>query len=51
MERLLDRLDLDNRPPNKDQPDPQIRNPNFIRLPPPQIRKREKQNPMNVEDQ
>ena len=33
MERLIDRLALDNMPPNRDQPEPQIRNPNF-RIPP-----------------
>ena len=35
MERLMDRLALNNRPPNRDQPEPQIRNPNFRISPPP----------------
>ena len=47
----MDILALDSRPPNRDHPKPQIRNPNFRRPPPPQIREREKRNPRNVEDQ
>ena len=32
----MDRLDLNNRPPNREQPENQIKNPNFRRpLPPP----------------
>ena len=41
MEKLMDRLIVDNRPLNKEQNEPQIRNPNFRRPnppPPPQIR-------------
>ena len=52
MERLIDILALDNRPPNREQHDSQIKNPNFIRPPPPpQIRKKYQRNPINVEDQ
>ena len=41
MERLMDTLDLDIRPKNIDQQEPQIRNPNF-RIPvPPQINQRD----------
>ena len=52
MERLMDKLVLDNRPPNREKPEPQIRNPNFIRpLPPPQIMQRDQRNIGNMEDQ
>ena len=48
----MDRLELDNRPPNIEQTEPQIMNPNFRRpLPPPQIRQRDQRNPRNPEDQ
>ena len=36
MERLMDRMTLDNKPPNREQPKNQIRNPNFRRPPPSQ---------------
>ena len=41
----MDRLAQDNRPPNIDKPENQIRNPNFRRTPPPQ------RNQRNPEDQ
>ena len=49
----MDILALDNRPPNREHHEPQIRNPNFRRPPPPppQIRKRDQRNRRNVEDQ
>ena len=40
MERLMDRLALYNRPHNREQPENQIRNPNFRRPPPPQRNQR-----------
>jgi hypothetical protein len=41
MERMMERLDIiDRNPPRENQPGPQIRNPNFRRNPP-QIRQRE----------
>ena len=51
MKRLIDRSSLDNRPPNIDKIEPQIKNPNFRRPPPPHIRQRGKISPRNVEDQ
>ena len=53
MDRLMDRLELDNIPPNKEQPEPKIRNTNFRRTPPPapQIMQRNQRNPINPEDQ
>ena len=51
MERLMDKLALDNIPQNIDQHEPQIMNPNFRRPLPPHIRQREKIIPWNVEDQ
>ena len=54
IDRFMDRLALDNRPPNMDQHEPQIRNPNFRRPPPPpsfQIRERDQRNPRNTKDQ
>ena len=45
MDRLVDRLALDNRPPNREKPKNQVRNPNFRRPPPPQ------RNQRNPEDQ
>ena len=50
MERLMNILDLDNRPHNRDKSDPYIRNPNFRRPAPPQIRQRDQRNIRNVED-
>ena len=50
----MDRLTMDNRPLNKEQNEPQIRNPNFRRpnpSPPPQIRQRDTRNPRNPDDQ
>ena len=50
----MDGLDLDNKPPNREQPEPQVRNPNFRRPPPPpplQNRKRDPSNLVNPEDQ
>ena len=44
MERLMDMLDLDNRPPNREKPENQVRNQNFRRRPPPQ------RNQRNLED-
>ena len=44
MEKLMERLTVDNRPLNREQNEPQIRNPNFRRSnppPPPQIRQRD----------
>lgn len=38
MEKLVERLTLDNRPPPRERQDPQVRNPNFRRPPVPQIR-------------
>ena len=54
MEKLMDRLTVDNRPLNKEQNEPQIRNPNFRRPdppPPPQITQRDMRNPGNPDDQ
>ena len=46
MDILMDRLSLDNRPPNREHPENQIRNPNFRRppLPPRNQRNRDDQN-------
>ena len=52
MEKLMDRLTVDNRSFNREQADPQIRNPNFRRpnAPmPPQNRKRDMRNPRKQE--
>ena len=52
MEILMDMLDLYNIPPNREHPEPQVRNPNFRRPPPSQQnRKRDPRNPRNPEDQ
>ena len=54
MEKLMDRLTMDNRVFNKEQVDPQIRNPNFRRpnpLVPPPNRQRDMRNPRNQEEQ
>ena len=51
METLMDKLDLDNRTPKRDQTKPQIRNSDFKRPIHPQIRQIEQQNPRNIEDQ
>ena len=54
MEKLIDRLTVDNGPLNKEQNEPKIRNPNFRRPnppPPPQIRQRDMRNPRNPYDQ
>ena len=54
MEKMMDKLTVDNRPLNKEQNEPQIRNLNF-RIPnppqPPQIRQRDIRNPRNPNDQ
>ena len=52
MERLMDMLDLENTPINRDQSKNQVRNPNIRRPPPPppQIRKRDSRNPKNPKD-
>ena len=50
MEKLMDKLTLDTRPFNREQGEPQIRNPNFkIPNPPvlPQNRQRDQRNPRN----
>ena len=54
MEKLMDRLTMDNRAFNRKQVDPQIRNPNFRRPNPPvppQNRQRDQRNPRNQEEQ
>ena len=43
MERLMEMIDLYNRPPNREKPENQIRNPNFSRPPPPQRNQRNQQ--------
>ena len=40
MERLMNRLALDNRPPNREKLENQVRNPNFRRPPPPERNQR-----------
>jgi len=54
MEKLMDRLTMDNRSFNREQDDPQIRNPNFRRPNPPmppQNRQRDMRNPRNQEEE
>ena len=54
MEKLMDRLTVDARPFNREQGDPQIRNPNFRRPNPPvpqHNRQRDQRNPRNHEEQ
>ena len=54
MEKLMDRMTMDNIPLNREHNEPQIRNPNFRRFnppPPPQIRQRDMRNPRNPDDQ
>ena len=54
MEKLMDRMTMDNGLANKEQNEPQIRNPNFRRPnppQPPQIRQRDIRNPRNPNDQ
>ena len=54
MEKLMDRLTMDNRSFNREQAGPQIRNPNFRRLNPPmppQNRQRDMRTPRNQEEQ
>ena len=54
MEKLMDRLTIDNRGFNREPTDPQIRNPNFRRPNPPilpQNRQRDMRNPRNQEEQ
>ena len=54
MEKLMNRLNMDNRPLNIEKNEPQIRNTNFRRPnppPPPQIRQRDMSNPRNQDDQ
>ena len=53
MERLMDRITMDNRPLNKEQDEPKIRKLNFRRPnppPPPQIRQRDMRDPRNQDD-
>ena len=53
MEKLMDILNVDARPANREKNEPQIRNPNFRRaIPPPplQNRQRDMRNPRNQED-
>ena len=48
----MDMLELYKIPPNREQIEPQIRNPNFRRyFPPPKIRQRDQRNPINAEYQ
>ena len=54
MEKLMDRLTMENRSFNKEHAEPQIRNPNFRRPNPhmpPQNRQRDMRNPRNQEEQ
>ena len=54
IDKLMDKLTVDNRSFNREQADPQIRNPNFRRPNPrmhPQNRKRDMRNPRNQEEQ
>ena len=54
MEKLMDRLTMDNRSFNREQADPQIRNRNFRRPNPPMLtqnRQRDMRNPRNQEEQ
>ena len=54
MEKLMDRLTVDNRSFNREQYEPQIKNPNFRRPNPPippQNRQRDMRNPRNQEEQ
>ena len=54
MEKMMDRLTVDNRPLNREHNEPRIINPNFRRpnpSPPPQIRQRDIRNPRNPDDQ
>ena len=54
MEKMMDKLTVDNRPLNMEQNEPQIRIPNFRRPNPPQlpqIRHRDRRNPINPNDQ
>ena len=54
IEKMTDRMTVDNRSLNREQHEPQIRNPNFRRKnppPPPQIRQRDIGNPRNPNDQ
>ena len=53
MEKMMDKMTVDNRPLNKEQNEPQIRNPNFRRPnppQPPQIKHRDIRNPRNTND-
>ena len=54
IEKLMDKLSIDNGSLNREQNEPQIRNPNIRRQnppQPPQIRQREARNPRNPNDQ
>ena len=54
MEKMMDKLTVDNRPLNREQNEPQIRNPNFRRPnppQPPQIKPRDIRNPRNPNGQ
>ena len=51
MERLMEKLALDNRPQNMDQPESQIIKTNFRTPAPTQINQRDRTNQINVEDQ
>jgi hypothetical protein len=44
MEKLMERLTLDNRPPRRERKELQLRNPNFRRPPVPEIRQRDQIN-------
>ena len=54
MEKIMDKMNVDNMPLNREQNEPQIRNLNFRRPnppQPPQIRQRYIRNPRNPNDQ
>ena len=54
MEKLMDRITVEARPVNREQNEPQIRNPNLRRpIPPPlpENRQRDMRNPRNQEEQ
>ena len=53
MEKLMDRLTIENKALNKEKNEPQITNPNFRRKnppPPPRIRQKDMRNPRNRDD-
>ena len=54
MEKLMDKMTLESRPANREQNEPQIRNPNFRGQVPPLLqpnRPRDVRNPRNQEEQ